>query len=91
MTDDKKTDRVISMADFKKSAEKDCEDSPNLTPNEVLEFMKQHSLETVVVLGQQEDGRFRFGGNIVEMSEVLFLLEAYKKIILDSLIGVSYE
>jgi len=90
MTDDKKTDRVISMADFKKSAENQDEE-PVLSASEVLEHMKQHPLETVVVLGQQEDGRFRFGGNIMEMSEIIFLLEAYKKIILDSMIGVHYE
>ena len=90
MTDDKKTDRVISMADFKKSVEKQDEE-PVLSSSEVLEHMKQYPLETVVVLGQQEDGRFRFGGNIVEMNEVIFLLEAYKKIILDSMIGVHYE
>ena len=89
MTDDKKTDRVISMADFKKSAEETTSDI--LNPKECLEFMKQYDLDTVVILAQQSDGSFRFGGNIVDVSEIIFLLEAYKKIILDSVVGFNYE
>ena len=87
MTDDKKTDRVISMADFRKSEAEQDGEAPAMTPEEVLDYMKTYDLGTVIILGQQKDGSFRFGGNIVDVSEVVFLLEAYKKIVLDSTVG----
>jgi len=97
MTDepeDTKTDRVISMAEFRKS-ERESKDGPSgmdaMTPNEVLEYMKQYQLQTVVILGQQSDGSFRFGGNIADVAEVVYLLEAYKKIIIDSSVGIGYK
>ena len=92
MTDDKKTDRVISMADFKKSAKNPNEGTSSvMSPEEVLEFMKTYELGTVVVLGQHKDGSFRFGGNIADISEVVFLLEVYRKIILDAAVGFGEQ
>ena len=101
--DDKKTDRVISMEDFKQSERKverdagnhkDIDDMTNLDvleSSEVLDLMKTADLSRVVVLGQMRDGKFRFGGNVHSYEEVIFMMEAYKKIILDNVVGQEYD
>ena len=99
--DNKKTDKVISMADFSNTArrveevegvEKVVDSLNSVTAQSVLwEASQNTSLVSAVVLGQSKEGNFFFTSSIYSVAEIVLLLEAYKKILLDSIVGNSHD
>ena len=84
MTNDKKTDRVISMEDFHKSAK--AEKEGGRTVEEVLNMMKEHELDGLIAVGINNEGRMAFYTTSGDYGEILFLLEAYRKLVMEGVV-----
>ena len=88
MTDDKKKDGVISLEDFKKTAEKlDGKEDEVPSIQEVADAMLKHDLKEFVGIGVTEQGQIAFYTTTSDYGEILFLCEVYKKLIME---GVTF-
>lgn len=101
MTDEKsdnKDDKVITLEDFKRT-EKQLESGENsdvsFTPDSpidhIIALAAQSNLTEVVISGVNQNNRFEFFSSCDSAAETVYLLEAFKKIVLDSAIGVESE
>lgn len=87
--EDKKTDKVISMKEFLKEVEQDRADA--FSVSDVFDYCMQSTPKKAVVICENEEGKMGFFTNCSNYMEILFFIEAYKKIILDYTVGPSYE
>ena len=87
-TEDKKTDKVISMKEFLREVE---HESSFPTVEDILQLVGEHGTKKVVCVCEDFDGKMGFFTNCSNYMEILFFLEAYKKIILDYTVSQSHE
>ena len=87
--EDKKNDRVISMKEFLKEVEQDRAEDHSVA--DLFDYCMQASPKKAVVICENEEGKMGFFTNCNNYMEILFFIEAYKKIILDNTVGPSYE
>lgn len=85
--EDKKTDKVISMREFLK----EVKDEDVYTVSDVFDYCMQSSPKKAVVICENDEGKMGFFTNCSNYMEILFFIEAYKKIILDNTVGPTYE
>jgi len=90
----KKTDKVISMEEFKKSMkaygdgteEPLVEDDSFNQTDYILEKALKGNLTSVVVLGYTEEGNMYLSTDIGRIEDILLLMELSKRTVIDSVL-----
>ena len=89
MTDDKKTDKVISMKEFLKEVDTSSPHLPSFS--DLCSKAMERNPQKAILLCEGDDGQMSFYTNCTSYPEILFFIESYKKIILDYTIGEGYS
>jgi hypothetical protein len=84
---DKKTDRVISMEDFQREA--DHQELGLMTVDDIVSKIQENDITEMIAIGENEEGQISFYGNCQTAAKLIFFLEFYKKLVMDSM--VPYE
>jgi hypothetical protein len=84
---DKKTDRVISMEDFQREA--DHQELGLMTVDDIVSKIQENDITEMIAIGENEEGQISFYGNCKTAAKLIFFLEFYKKLVMDSM--VPYE
>lgn len=83
-----KTDKVISMADFRRSAEDQGEDLPLPTEKEVidtiLKMSKDEDFKSIVVIGEREDGRLAFFSSCEGGRDIIYYCTAFINLVMNN-------
>ena len=75
------TDRAISMEDF--DATKEELESGPVSCNELLKNASEVNFKSVLLAGVDANGGYRFFSNFKEPASIVFLLEAFKALVVD--------
>ena len=84
-----KTDKVISMADFQKSAEQAGEETPPLLTDKevidtILKLSKDEDFKRIVVIGEREDGRLAFFSSCEGGRDIIYYCTAFINLVMNN-------
>ena len=93
---DKVSDKVITLEDFKRTEkqleageELDLSFIPDNPVEHIIALAAKAGLTEVAISGVNANNRFEFFSSCDSAAETVYLLEAFKKIVLDTAIGLE--